>query len=679
PPNPNVSPGTDCNDTNPDISPQAIEVCDGIDNDCDGLSDDSDNSLDQNTALNFFSDTDGDGYGNPNVSILSCTQPSNYVLDNSDCDDSDGSTYVGAAYNQSLTLCMRDSDGDGFGDSTPSNPNISPGADCNDSDNGISPAELEICGDGIDNNCDGNTDDPSSSDALTWYYDNDGDGTGDANNTAQACDQLSGYVDDNTDCDDNDSTTYVGAAQNDDPTACMSDTDGDGFGDSSPSNPNVDAGSDCDDNDSTTYVGAAQNDDPAVCMSDSDGDGYGNSNPSNPNVIAGSDCDDSANTTYVGAAQNDDPNACMSDFDGDGYGDSNPTDSNTSPGSDCDDGTILISPAASEVCDSVDNDCDGLTDDADGSLDMSTSQTYFSDADGDGFGDPNVSLMACAQPSQYVLDNTDCNDDPVTGLIAAPDVAETCDFVDNNCDGVVDAPGTVAFFPTAGGLPIDMTMDFTGTNTQPATPLLNTAGTVVLCDGSYYVNMTVRNDVVLSPNGSVVLDGAETGSIVNIDQSNVIFEASDMTFMNGLGSQEIMPGFTQAGGGLACFGFSEVILDNVVFTYNVGDLGGGLISIACNLNITNSEFNTNAAIYGGGIYATDGIFSLSNTLFQSNFAETVGGGAVFGESNISSSLTASDLEFFDNESDFGAGLNLQILTANVSSSTFEGNAGALGG
>ena len=37
-------------------------------------------------------------------------------------------------------------------------------------------------------------------------------------------------------------------------------------------------------------------------------------------------------------------------------------------------------------------------------------QTYYADADGDGFGDIAVDSMDCVAPAGYVSNNTDCND-----------------------------------------------------------------------------------------------------------------------------------------------------------------------------------------------------------------------------------------------------------------------------
>jgi len=80
----------DCNDNDPNIYPWASEICgDGIDQDCNG----SDLSCSLTT---YYLDSDGDRYGDPNISENSDSQPSGYVLDNTDCDDSDNAVYPGA-------------------------------------------------------------------------------------------------------------------------------------------------------------------------------------------------------------------------------------------------------------------------------------------------------------------------------------------------------------------------------------------------------------------------------------------------------------------------------------------------------------------------------------------------------------------------------------------------------
>lgn len=89
---------------------------------------------------------------------------------------------------------IRDADGDGFTEEN----------DCNDNDAAINPKAEEIC-DGQDNDCDGTTD-QDATDEATWFEDLDNDGFGNSDSSQLACDQPTGHVTDDTDCDDNQST-----------------------------------------------------------------------------------------------------------------------------------------------------------------------------------------------------------------------------------------------------------------------------------------------------------------------------------------------------------------------------------------------------------------------------------------------------------------------------------------
>ena len=85
------------------------------------------------------------------------------------------------------------------------------------------------------------------------------------------------------------------------------------------------------------------------------------------------------------------------DFDLDGYGNAavsivtcTPPPGYVTNDDDCNDTNAAIKPGAAEVCDGVDNDCDGLTDEGVGT-------TWYQDSDGDTYGDPAVSQVACSR------------------------------------------------------------------------------------------------------------------------------------------------------------------------------------------------------------------------------------------------------------------------------------------
>ncbi|WP_037328883.1 BspA family leucine-rich repeat surface protein, partial [Runella zeae] len=116
------------------------------------------------TPTTYYADADNDGFGNPAVSQQACSQPSGYVTDNTDCDDSDALEKPGQVWYKdsdndqyaetgaaSITQCLRP-----VGYKLATELSATSG-DCNDNNFAIKPGATEIC-DGIDNNCDGTID-----------------------------------------------------------------------------------------------------------------------------------------------------------------------------------------------------------------------------------------------------------------------------------------------------------------------------------------------------------------------------------------------------------------------------------------------------------------------------------------------------------------------------------------
>ena len=103
---------------------------------------------------------------------------------------------------------------------------------------------------------------------------------------------------------------------------------------------------------------------------------------------------------------------------------------------DCNDTSADVHPGAAEQCNSVDDDCDGATD-PDGS---EGAVPWFIDGDDDGYGVSDDSATAChATPPYTAREGADCRDDRADIHPGAPEV---CNEIDDDCDGVTDAPGS---------------------------------------------------------------------------------------------------------------------------------------------------------------------------------------------------------------------------------------------
>jgi len=144
----------------------------------------------------------------------------------------------------------------------------------------------------------------------------------------------------------------------------------------------------------------------------------------------GRDCDaiKGANTTATACAASVCQYACLTD-----YVDLNGDLAAGDAGNGCE---CHVDP---EQCNGTDDDCDGVVDNqgAAGCTD------YYRDADGDGYGDPADHRCLCAPDSaaRYtvpVAQATDCND---ANVGQHPGATEVCDGIDNDCDGETDAVG----------------------------------------------------------------------------------------------------------------------------------------------------------------------------------------------------------------------------------------------
>jgi hypothetical protein len=176
----------DCNDSANKIYPGADEICDGLDNDCNALT-----AIDVGTECY---DDDGDGY---------CEDPPcvNTSQTLADCDDANPEKYPNPSaveYPNGLDddcdgiidegTNSYDDDGDGYCESPPCVNASGTESDCDDGRYEVNPGEDELCGDGLDNNCNGLLNEEDAIGCTEFYYDNDGDTYGVSGATSCWCD-----------------------------------------------------------------------------------------------------------------------------------------------------------------------------------------------------------------------------------------------------------------------------------------------------------------------------------------------------------------------------------------------------------------------------------------------------------------------------------------------------------
>lgn len=370
------------------------------------------------------------------------------------------------------------------------------------------------------------------------------------------------------------------------------------------------------------------------------------------------------------------------DADGDGFGNEDyvtvgcevPSGYTDDTGLDCDDGDAQSYPGSTEVCGGGDEDCDGSTDEV-GAADV---QTWYADGDGDGYGDPDTTTDACDVPSGSVADNDDC-DDGDTGVF--PYAAESCDEVDEDCDGDVgedaldglsyyvdadgdgygddassirscDAPSGYAadggdcddddasVHPDAEELCDTADQDCDGNPTgalgvpdayssiQDAIDAASAGDTVCVAAGTYSETLDFGGtDLALvsaGGSGSTILDGTGVGPVLR--------------FTSGESTAASVTGFTVTGGeasegaGVYVEGADPTFADLLVSGNTCSSsscLGTGMYFATSTSSLTDvwvsdNDGNGTSEVHGTGVYATDSSLSLEEVWVTDNTATTSG-------------------------------------------------------
>jgi len=180
--------GGDCNDGNASVFSGATEICDGVDNNCNGVADEG-------------CDGDGDGYCDLNKITIGkpavcpngggdCNDAKNTVNPGAkeSCTDAEDTNCDGTLNADGATGCSvfyYDGDNDGVGVNisqclcAPMAPFKALGnGDCDDTNASVKPGVSENCATSYDDNCNGNLNDAGATNCVNFYPDLDKDGYG---------------------------------------------------------------------------------------------------------------------------------------------------------------------------------------------------------------------------------------------------------------------------------------------------------------------------------------------------------------------------------------------------------------------------------------------------------------------------------------------------------------------
>ncbi len=266
--------------------------------------------------------------------------------------------------------------------------------------------------------------------------------------------------------------------------------------------------------------------------------------------------------------------------------------------------TISNAPAGTYTVVSVsDANCPGM---GSGSVTVAVTPatTWYQDSDGDSYGNAAVSQMACSQPTGYVADNTDCDDNnndinPATvwykdedsdgysdgatltqctqpsnyylaGVLTAtsgdcddtepakfPGNPEICDGIDNNCNGLTDAADPAL---------VDNILPTVSCSNQAIT--FSGQSSITLDAGAFVTasdNCGIQS-IVLSPS---VISCTQVGQVVPVTATVTDFKGNVATCTSQITVSGLPCGWNQQANGINCVNGSSVSFQPASGTWTV--------------------------------------------------------------------------------------------------------------